>query len=222
MTDDDLVRRLLADARHDEPMPADVADRLHGVITSLQREDDVVPLTAARDRRSAKRRPWLGAGLVAAAAAVVVGVGIGSLGGALSGGDGAESTSGAAESASDAGGSAAESGEQAPGATTLRTDQLQDAFAARGVHALSSADLLAGVRRLVADLGALEAPTTQPGTGGFPCAPADWGPGDLVPVLLDGAPAVLAVRPANGDERVADVLECGTGALLRSVTVPVG
>ena len=80
MSDPDLtpaeeqVRRLLADARHDEPMPADVADRLDRVLADLQGESRRTPAPidlAARRRRRVARNV-----LVAAAAVVVVGVGI--------------------------------------------------------------------------------------------------------------------------------------------------
>ena len=54
---------------------------------------------------------------------------------------------------------------------------------------------------------------------GFACKPAAWGAGLIVPVTYQGQPAVLAFRPPNGDTRVAELLECGTGDLLRSVTL---
>jgi len=53
------------------------------------------------------------------------------------------------------------------------------------------------------------------------CAPADWGTGDLVAVEYQGQPAVLALRPARGDTQVADLLQCGTAGVLRSVTLTV-
>ena len=46
------VRRLLAEARHDEPMPADVAARLDGVLADLADED-----AATRSEPAAGRRP---------------------------------------------------------------------------------------------------------------------------------------------------------------------
>lgn len=65
------VRRLLAEARHTEPMPDDVAARLDDVLAGLARPTsaeptaDVVPLAARRRRQAA--------GWLLAAAAVVVG-----------------------------------------------------------------------------------------------------------------------------------------------------
>ena len=52
------------------------------------------------------------------------------------------------------------------------------------------------------------------------CAPADWGPGTPVAVLYERSPAVLVFRPATGDAQVAALVQCGTGEVLRSVTLP--
>ena len=57
------------------------------------------------------------------------------------------------------------------------------------------------------------------------CAPADWGPGTPVAVLYERSPAVLVFRPATGDAQVADLVQCGTGEVLRSLNamgLPVG
>lgn len=94
---DEAVRRLLADARHTEPMPADVADRLDRVLADLgssrpeERTATVVPLASRRRRR-------LATGLVAAAAVVAAGV---TLSGLTGGFDGL--TAGGGDSAQDAG-----------------------------------------------------------------------------------------------------------------------
>ena len=96
------VRRLLAEARHDAPMPDDVAARMDATLAGLQAErrresvgshsvgsqpvgsQTVVSLDVARRRR----RRWA-TGLVAAAAAVVLGVSLPNLTGgvSMSGGD---------------------------------------------------------------------------------------------------------------------------------------
>jgi hypothetical protein len=93
------VRRLLAEARHDEPMPAAVAARLDEALAGLRdgtastvREPGSEPVGAprsepvrepVRDRASVAdlgaRRRRAGRLLVAAAAAVVVGVGVGAV-----------------------------------------------------------------------------------------------------------------------------------------------
>jgi hypothetical protein len=79
--EEEQVRRLLADARHTQPVPDDVAARLDAVLADLRDEDPEAPapvvasqrpvdLAAARRRRNA--RSWL----VAAVAVVAVGFGI--------------------------------------------------------------------------------------------------------------------------------------------------
>src|SRR6476469_4846664 len=85
---EERVRRLLAEARHDEPMPADVASRLDDVLAGLAAE----PAPRGRVVPLADRRRKAGALLVAAAAVVVAGVGIGQ---ALHGSHGDSSTAGA-------------------------------------------------------------------------------------------------------------------------------
>jgi len=76
------VRRLLAEARHDAPVPDDVTARLDATLAELvadRRRETVVDLDAARRRR----RRWT-TGLVAAAAAVVLGVSLPNLTGGVS------------------------------------------------------------------------------------------------------------------------------------------
>ena len=45
--------------------------------------------------------------------------------------------------------------------------------------------------------------------------------GGPVAVVYDGSPAVLVLRPVEGATQVAALLQCGTGEVLRSVTLPV-
>ena len=53
------------------------------------------------------------------------------------------------------------------------------------------------------------------------CTPPEVGAGTPVAVLYDGSPAVLVLRPAEGATQVAALLQCDTGEVLRSVTLPV-
>jgi hypothetical protein len=114
------VRRELAAARHREPVPADVAERLDDVLASLSLADvhdaslDERPtdtLAARRRRRNATRL------LLAAAAVVVAGVGIGQLISDGSGSDGAASLSERADPdrSSDAAGGGSSSGSDESG-----------------------------------------------------------------------------------------------------------
>ena len=54
---------------------------------------------------------------------------------------------------------------------------------------------------------------------GFSCGPADYGVGKLMAVRYNGMPAVLAYRPPKGDTQVVDLLQCGSGDLMRSTTI---
>lgn len=55
---------------------------------------------------------------------------------------------------------------------------------------------------------------------GFTCARMRPGRGVLVGVRYDGAPALVAYRAPLGATQVAEVLQCGTNDVLRSVTIP--
>lgn len=223
---DERVRRLLAEARHDEPVPGDVAARLDRVLAELAAERapaagtaPVVDLAARRRRRNA------GALLVAAAAVIVGGFTVGQV---IDVGGGSSDTAGSAadspaerasESApTDAGGSAADA------APTIGQPLR-----------LSAADLAADVgnqlppevRKDVADgaevapgPGALAAPDPAQATSCATAAPSAYGDGEFFPAYLDGVPAVLALRPPSGTTQRADVLACGTGDALASVELP--
>jgi hypothetical protein len=56
---------------------------------------------------------------------------------------------------------------------------------------------------------------------GFTCGGADFGSGKLIAVRYNGSPAVLAYRPASGETQTVDLLQCGSGDVLRSTTVPL-
>ncbi len=96
----EAVRRLLASARHDEPTPAEVVDRLDDALAALvaERADSAAPVIDL----SARRRRRVGAGILAAAAACALVAGVGPTL-VNSGSDSDESTANsAAEQSSDA------------------------------------------------------------------------------------------------------------------------
>ncbi len=246
------LRRLLADARHEAPLPADVAARLDEVLGRLEAGEDVpsgmsgtgvLELTAARRRRAASM-------LVAAAAVIAVGIGLGQVVD-LSGGSGDDASSGQAVSGTaDRDTSAPDRGETSPEA--LAEDGLAGASESgpasgetfsrlepsRGVVVVdrrlarvgddSFGDDAAVVqRRAIAVGGGASARVARLRAAPRPvarrwqdCAPAEWGPGLPVAVLYDGEPAVLAFRAPAGDSQVVDLLQCGTGGVLRSTTLP--
>jgi hypothetical protein len=245
---EDDVRRLLAEARYDGPVPVDVAARLDRVLDQLAAEGpveveseqepdaDLDDLDAHRRRRRARNL------LLAAAAVVVVGVGLGQLGGP------------ATDSASDgsaAGGSSyvttsdADASEAVPQDESLPSAENYSGSLAKRLRApeptsprpvvvrdrdFASTDRLRALRELpalqndapspsAADSEAL--PFSSRASSWYACKSGPYGEGRLVAVQYDAHPAVLAIRPATGDSTVVELLRCGSGAVLRSATVPL-
>ncbi len=258
---DDDVRRLLAEVRHVDPVPDDVAARLAGVLDDLAagaagaggasapgdeggRAGDGASVVALP---SAKRRRRRRVAVLAAAASVVAAVGIAQ---ALRDGVGTDGASSATSAASDtatqdrsgpvdrgAETDSAGTTAQAPGGGTLLRAEPRSAARSRQAPLLLSADpppvradrFVRDVRRVrtltraaagrVGDLGALPQPLggTQPRCRVRPGISGAAGRG--VAVEYDGAPAVLLLRPPAGDSQVVDLLQCGTGRVLRSLTL---
>jgi hypothetical protein len=223
------VRRLLAGARHTAPMPGDVVARLDRVLAGLgadqAREATVVRL--ADRRRKATR--WL----VAAAAVVVVGVGVdqvvNSQGEAeTSSGLSAETAdqgadAGAGSGQSKNGAEAAESGDEpaaAPKAT--KGDATLVELGRRDIaDGLTRLRHLAAVGREPLTDGAYQTgPRSAERAAGAACGVAGWGRGRFLPVSYAGAPAVVVLRRPVGETQVADVFLCGSEQPVRSVTLP--
>ncbi|MDO9494839.1 MAG: hypothetical protein Q7J48_03975 [Nocardioides sp.] len=224
------VRRLLAQARVDEPMPDDVVARLDRVLARLADEEGEHPATVVE--LATRRRRKAATLLVAAAAVVVVGIGAGTL------------VPGSVDSASDDSAGAAAEAEDAPNATADRNG-LEDGPAAadpgsdvtalsfvvrprriRPDHFADDVARLHAARAYSSGAAAEQAPRdgvlldADLRRGPFICDPAPWGAGRLVAVRYAGTPAVLAFRPPAGESQVVDLLECGTAAILRSITLP--
>jgi hypothetical protein len=254
MPDDDLtsteeqVRRLLADTRHTEPLPADIADRLDGVLADLAAEtpaDPVVtpirPRPSAADLAAAHRRRTVRSWLVAAAAVVVVGVGINQVdwSGLSGGGDSGSGSDAVTALEADSGGDA-----DAGGRANAESDAAEDsapAPATAGREAkwrtarlqLSSDDFGRKVASFQSghDVAALVAPTDGlaegPMTSGGQaydyspmCDVGRLGPGYLVPVKYDGVRAWLVFRTPEGESQVVDLYLCGSDDPARSITLP--
>ncbi len=219
--DDERIRRLLAEARHTEPIPPAVATRLDDALVAAvadRRERaavespgppsrqgaDVVDL-AARRRRTAVNL------LVAAAAVVVMGVGISQVLPQGSGGDAVMSQDRAAEggdAVDDSGGGAS----QEEGAPELPRPN-------EAAVKVRSKRFGADLRRLQSQVarGLVEGEAQPPTSSG--CLTVDVGPGDVVPVSYDGAPAVVVLRPPSGDVQVVDLYLCGDTEPRRSITL---
>lgn len=242
---EEAVRHLLSEARHAEPVPAEVVARLDATLADLVADgvaDEGVTAPAPVTDLSGVRRRRRNAGrlLLAAAAIVVGGVAIGqSLDGATmdsadSGADGGGAAlqeqpreSAAEESAQDdAGGDSAEAPAASnvppgPGDADLLADVevplllSSDSFAEDVQRQLSRTS--AERRRAAAnDFNAL---TSYPDQA-FLCADGDYGRGAKLPAYYDSEEAVLVLRrPRAGIQRV-DLLACGTAVQLDSVDLP--
>ena len=234
----EAVRRLLADARHDGPPPAEVVARLDETLASLVAErgsaspegDDDEPTAAVVDL-GARRRRMAGIGVLAAAAVVVAGVAVGQvLPRAADDSGGAESTAssdtGSGEDRqfgdqsddgqSDGGDAGAGSAEQAPESmkSTAATP-----FA--GVPTLSSADdrldeevldLRPGAAARSDRLGSVDALSS--------CDLPSLGKGRRLLARVDDQIGVVVFRRPDGATQVAELYVCGTPAPVRTLLLP--
>ena len=236
----EAVRRLLADARHDGPPPAEVVARLDETLASLVAErgsaspegDEDEPTAAVVDL-GARRRRMAGIGVLAAAAVVVAGVAVGQvLPRAADDSGGAESTassdtgSGSGEDRqfgdqsddgqSDGGDAGAGAAEQAPESmkSTAATP-----FA--GVPTLSSADdrleeevldLRPGAAARSDQLGSVDALSS--------CDLPSLGKGRRLLARVDDQIGVVVFRRPDGATQVAELYVCGTPAPVRTLLLP--
>ncbi|WP_426247269.1 hypothetical protein [Nocardioides sp. LHG3406-4] len=209
------VRRLLAEARHTDPMPAAVAERLDRTLATLthqQRELEtrtVTSLAARRRRRSTQL-------LVAAVAVVAVAVGAG-VGQLVSGMD--PGTVGASGGDSGSAGSAADQGavpEQSAGTGAGQDDQQSRAEAAppRVDDGTFETDAAAARKSLAA------AESSVDSLHDLDCDRLGWGPGQRVVVVYHGDFAALVFRPAARGTQVVDLFACDGDVVLRSGSVP--
>jgi len=245
MDDDELtpdqaerVRRLLAEARHTEPMPDDVAARLDRVIAGLADDPDArtegADVPAAPVVRLDERRRRAGRLLLAAAAVVVGGVAVGQLVG--DGGAQDEASSPAAESADEQGlpapdrdsaGSGQgfdEGDEELPGAVsgTRRSISGQPPVVLRSARFAGDARAYAP-GAAARDTGR-EAELAQSGdalSSAATCPAGAWGGGRYVRVVVGKEAGWLVYRAPRGDTQVVDLFLCGTDAPERSATLPL-
>jgi len=232
MTHDDLtpeeeqVRRLLADARHSEPMPEDVAARLDEVLAGLREHPAPVVRTApsGADLDAARRRRRVRSWVLAAAAVVVLGVGFNQVDWTgLSAGDGDSASSDAVPDSA--------AGAEAPAESTEEDRDLRTA-----VRRLSSerfgeeVELLRATRATLSSDQAPLAASRPDGLDVFQDGEAEYsvvcdlgrlGLGRAVPVRYDGERGWLVFRVPEGDTQVVDLYLCGRDEPTRSVTLPV-
>lgn len=224
------VRRLLgAVGSADAPaLPPEVADRLDATLADLVAERTVPspeePLAAVVPLPSRRRRVFA-AVFIAAAAVVVAGIGVPLLHDDTTTTQQTASSDPPVSRAPSDGVAAsvpqpdtngldkAEAGTAAMGAQSHRALD----YAALGRHTLRG-DLLRLRRQVPPD--ATYRSRTVHARAGFTCTPAAFGRGYLVGTRYAGAPAVVAFRAPVGSTQVAEVLQCGTATVLRSITLP--
>lgn len=264
--DEEQVRRLLAEARHDEPMPAEVAARLEETLAALAatpplagvddpaadgtvQPDRDGPDRAGQDRDAPDRRvPDLTARrrrtarnlLVAAAAVVVLGVGLAQLDVSPGGEDAAtsaDSVTGEADGAGAGDGDGAEaaespvpadSGEETysagqDSAPVPQTEALSGRAAAFATVVRLHPDHFAQqIRRLAADHATERQNNAQRDSSAAAevrCDDEAWGEGTRQAVRYAGSPGVLVFRPAQGRTQVVDLYLCGAADPARSITL---
>ena len=240
---EEQVRRLLAEARHTEPMPGDVVARLDGVLTDLARErpgaDRPAELPAPpADLAGARRRRTVRNLLVAAAAVVAVGIGLNEVDLTVSGGDGDSASSatsdgigpdsGAGSGERSAAGEADQPEAAVPTAAGDGDFFLRDQAPVR----LTSERFGPQVRQLQAqDRGAAlygtmtsqsDAQSERNELNAFraSCSTEGWGAGRRVAVRYDGDLGALVFRRAHGETQVVDLYLCGSDEPARSGTLP--
>lgn len=238
--DEEAVRRLLAEARHDQPMPPEVVARLDERLVALQAERasqavaDVVPL--------ASRRRRVLAGLVAAAAFIVVG-GV-ALGQVLPSQQGEDSMSaGSADSkevapearpsadselgaGASSGGAESDELKGAPEAPTSTSSKSQSQYLDSDRAVLTSGpSLRKQVIQLRSDgtyaLAQREESETE--NGFEACVPPEVRSGESVrfaEILLDGSPGVVVYTPLDGSRELARVWVCGATTPLHRFVLP--
>lgn len=229
------VRRLLADARHAQPMPTDVAARLDRVLAELATQE--VRLTPGSDDRHAdegasvvalasRRRRRVVSVLVAAAAVVAVGVGLDQLMQSVGSGSSSSSMPASDRVASGSAGAGSDAPQRhhqphssfnaEKGAAATPQMAVSDVVRIRADHFSADVGRARSLARQELDRtnGTLDTRRTPE------CTPGDWGSGTFVPVRYDGHRGVLVFRRAHGDTQVADLFSCGSSDVLRSITLP--
>lgn len=216
------VRRMLADARHTDPMPAEVAERIDRVLADLAGE----PSREATVVRLADRRRRAATMLVAAAAVVVAGVGVAQVVGG-GGGDAEDATSAGVADEPEAAEAAPErdqagGGDQAPDATTPRSGEVparvRPRWFAEDVARLERRDATAYAAG--EDAEELEGALSDRRALRTWCEPGGWGQGRYEPVRYGKAEGYVVFRRVRGETRVADLFLCGSELAVRSVTLP--
>jgi hypothetical protein len=230
--EEESVRRLLADARHDGPAPADVVARLDATLAELaaEREGAAAPATTTPSSASpthapvvdlgARRRRMAGVGLLAAAAVVVAGVAIGSGLPSMSGGSDDSGSASAGDVAT-----SRELGDSSAGGAASEDGMSQQPKAQLSPGLLGYPELFTSDDDLDDELVRLrDAPAAAPEASGSTrardCAVPGAGRGRRVVAELDGALGLVVFRRSDGATQQVDLYLCGDPAVVRTLTLP--
>ena len=231
--DDDAVRRLLADARHTEPMPADVAARMDDLLDDLAQGTPVgtdapvptptpAPIHPVVASLAAQRRRRAAGMLVAAAAIVVGGVVVAQHLPAPGGSSSASSAENRAGSSvgDTAGGTASKPvrPEANPGILAGGRVTVQDGrVVVRPEHftsdAVAARRLLERARSTASSYQLLDQPD--------PACVVPRAHGTRVKATYERAPAVLVFHRPVSSTQVVDLFVCGARRPVRSATLPL-
>ncbi len=233
----DAVRRLLAEARHDGSTPPEVVARLDASLASLvsERAGSPLPDDTHDERRNtgasvvdlgARRRRRAGVGLLAAAAVVVAGVAVGQALPRTSDGDASTSAaSGGADSATsetqdEGGAGGADAGSSAP-EMAPESRKSSSPVPLAGYPTLSSTD--AGLDDELLDLRVDEtqrSPQLGSAEALSGCDLSGIGPGRRIVAQVDGEVGVVVFRRPDGAAQQADLYICGSSVPVRTLTLP--
>lgn len=210
----DAVRRLLAEARHDEPTPPEVVARLTRTLEGLQAERHDVADRAPVVDLASRRRRLVGVGVLAAAAVVVAGV---ALGQALPQGS---SDGGGSDSAASAEDGTTMDSRAGDGEAESSPEELSDSAAVAQVLPEISLD-----SDLDSSLSSLRTTSRSPSSassGGalVACQVGEVGRGRQVLVQVDGKPGLVVFGSVVGSGQEANVYLCGDAEPVRTLTLP--
>lgn len=225
----EAVRGLLADARHDGATPPEVVARLDETLASLVAERRDVPVAPVVDL-GARRRRLAGVGLLAAAAVVVAGVAIGQglprmqgsgdAGSAAGDAATSEREFGAQEDSAGTDGGGADSQELAP--ESSRKPGTPAPFGAYPTLASDDADLdeeLLDLRSRASVDAQASSPSASVGSLSG-CDDRGTGRGRRVLAEVDGLVGVVVFRRADGASQQVDLYVCGDPQAVRTLTLP--
>jgi hypothetical protein len=226
----DAVRRLLAEARHDGPTPPEVVARLEATLSSLQAERAADGETAADkapviDLGALRRRRLASVGVLAAAAVVVAGVALGQM--LPQGSDGGADSATSADSATEFGAQEPEAGSDSAdddgemsgeGPTASERSSKYAAPQATLPEVDLDADLdstLTELRSSASSKASLDAADLM-----VACQVGAIGKGRQVYVEIDGQRGVVVYRLPQDARQEAEVYLCGDAEPLRTVSLP--